>query len=118
MRWCSFPAVSRALSHAWPMSRSEQLRQLAAQLASLATLEDAVARGVQALLEVPQESVAALPAVGPASRTALLRRRSRSRSPVSKTAPNFPRGSFLVSQRDPTGSSVKSCPAASPDRSV
>ena len=31
------------------MSRSEQLRQLVAQLASLATLEDAVARGVRAI---------------------------------------------------------------------
>ena len=56
-----------------PMSRFEQLWQLAAQLASLATLEDAVA-------QVPQESVASLPAAGPASRTALLRPRSRSRS--------------------------------------
>ena len=35
------------------MTRSEQLLQLAAQLASLATLEEAVAHGVQTSLDVP-----------------------------------------------------------------
>ena len=35
-----------------------------------------------------------------------------------KATPNRPRGSILLSQRGPTGLSVKSCPAAPPDRSV
>ena len=105
------------LTLACHMSRSEQLRQLAAQLSSLATLEDAVAHGVQNLLDV------AFGVCGSASRRgscpcALLRHRSRSCSPLPKAAPNRPRGSILLSQRGLTGLSVKSCPAAPPDRSV
>ena len=46
------------------------------------------------------------------------RSRSRSRSPPLKGAPSRPRGSILLRQRGPTGLSVKSCPAAPPDRSV
>ena len=37
------------------MSRAKSLRRLAAQLSSLATLEAAVAHGVQALLETPPD---------------------------------------------------------------
>ena len=43
---------------------SEQLRQLAAQLASLAPMEDAAALGVQTLFDVPLGSASPLPAVG------------------------------------------------------
>ena len=39
----------------------------------------------------------------------------RSRSPFSKAAPNRPCGSIVLSQRGPTGWSVKSCPAAPPE---
>ena len=78
----SFAAVLRVPSHACPMGRSEQLRQLAAQLASLTTLEDAVAHGVQALLEVPPFALSL---------------------PSPMVAPNRPRGSVLLSQRGPTG---------------
>ena len=42
----------------WLMARSEQLRQLAAQLASLASLEDVVTHGLQSLLESPSRLVA------------------------------------------------------------
>ena len=85
------------------MSRSESLRRLAAQLSSLATLEDAVAHVVQVLLEVPQEPAVPIPAAWPASRTALLRPHSLSRAPLSKASPSRPCGSILPSQHDPTG---------------
>ena len=49
---------------------------------------------------------------------ALLRPRSRSRSPLPKAAPGRPRRSTLLSQRGPAGLSVKSCPATPPDRWV
>ena len=68
------------------MSRSEQLRQLA----SLATLEDAVAHGVQALLELPPEAATPLSAVAHAPRNADLRPRPRSRSLLPKAAPQSP----------------------------
>ena len=103
VRLCSFAAVSRAPPYAWPVSRSEQLRQLTAQLASLATLEDAVAPGIQTLLEVPQESVDSLLAAVHAPCTTLLRPRSCSLYPLPKAAPNRPRGSILLSQRGPRG---------------
>ena len=70
------------------------------------------------LLEAPEEPVVSIPAAGPAPRTVLLRPRSRSRCPFPKAAPSRPRGSILLSQRGPTGLSVKSCRAAPPDRSV
>ena len=70
-RLCPPAAVARASSLAWHVSRSEQLRQLVAQLASLATLEDAVAHGVEALLEVPLERTAPLSAVVHVPRHAL-----------------------------------------------
>ena len=73
-------AVLRASSCASVMSSSEPLWRLAAQLSSLATLEDSVAHVVQALLEAPQEPVVPIPARGPAPRSALLCLRSRSRS--------------------------------------
>ena len=92
------------------MSRSEQLRQLAARLASLATLGFAVAHGVQALLEVPQESVALLPAAGPVPGTGPAFPFALS---LPQATPGRPRGSILLSQRGPTGLSVKSCPVSS-----
>ena len=82
--------VLRGRSWASAMSRAESLR-LAAQLSSLATLED-VAQGVQALVEAPPELVEA--------------------------APSRPRGSILLNQRGPTSLSVKSCPVTPPDRSA
>ena len=50
---CPFAVVLCVPSHAWLMARSEQLRQLAVQLASLASasLEDVVTHGLQSLLE-------------------------------------------------------------------
>ena len=95
------------------MSRGESLRRLAAQLSSLATLEDAVAHGVQALLKAPPEPVVPIPATGPAARFAHLLR-ARSRSPLPKAAPSRPRGSFWFNQRGPKGRSVKelSCGSA------
>ena len=51
-------------------------------------------------------------------RSCLLRSRSRSRSLLPKAAPSRPRGSILLSQRGPTGLSVKSCPVAPPGRSA
>ena len=116
MRPCSFAAVLRVPLRALAASRSEFLRELAGQLASVTTLEDAVAHGVH--LEAPLELVVLFLVVRPAPRSALLRPRSRSRSPLSKAAPNRPRGSILRSQRGPTELSVKSCPAVWPDRSV
>ena len=52
------------------------------------------------------------------SRFCLPRACGRSRSPFPRAAPYCPRGSILLSHRVPTGLSVKSCPAAPPDRSV
>ena len=100
------------------MARSEQLRQLAVQLASLASLEDVVTHGLRSLLESPSWLVAPLSSVEQVLLAALLRLRSRSRSPLPKAAPGRPRGSILLSQRGPTGLSVKSCPVALPDRSA
>ena len=99
------------------MARSEQLRQLAVQLASPASLEDVVTHGLHSFTESPSRLVAPLSFVEglPA---ALLRPRSRSRSPLPKALPGRSRGSILLSQRGPTGLSVKSCSAAPPDRSV
>ena len=88
-------------------SRSEQLRQLAAQLAFLASLEDVVARGFQSVLESPAELVAPVSVAERALPAALLRPRS-----LSKAAPNRLRGSILLSQRGPTGLADKSCPLA------
>ena len=115
MRPFPFAPVLHVPSCALAMSRSEFLWQLATQLASLATLEDAVAHGVQALREAPQEPVVPLPAARPAPRSALLQPRSRSRSPLFKAPPNE---YILLRQRVPTALSVKSCPAAPPDRSL
>ena len=94
------------------LSSAESLRRLAAQLSSLATLEDAVAHGVQALLEAPPEPVAPIPA-------AHLRAPARALFPsLPKAAPSRPRGSILLNQRGPTGPSVKSSSVVPPDRSV
>ena len=92
------------------MARSEQLLQLAVQLASLASLEDAVTHGLQSLLESPSRLVASISVVEQAVPAPLVQPRSRSRSSCL--------GSILLSQRGPTDLSVKSCPAAPPDRSV
>ena len=96
------------------MSRAEFLRRLASQLSSLANLEAAEAHDVQAFLEAPPAPAAP----GPAPGFVALRPRSRSRSPPPKAAPGRPRGSILLSHRDRTGLSVKSCPVAPPDCSV
>ena len=53
---CRPAAVLRDLALSRPTSRSEQLRQLAVQVASLASLEDVVTHGLQFLLEPPTES--------------------------------------------------------------
>ena len=91
-------------SHAWPVARSEQLRQLAVQLASLASLEDVVPHSLQSLLEATSGLIAPISAVERALLAALfLRSRSRSRSPLPKAAYHRSRGSILLSQRGPTG---------------
>ena len=86
------------------MSRSEQLRQLAVQLASLASLEDVVTHGIQSLLESPSGLIAPKTTDERALPASLSRPRSRS-------------GRSLLSQRGPTGLAVKSCPPAPPKRS-
>ena len=109
---CPLSAVLRArlMSHVWLVARSEQLRQLPVQLASLASLEDGVTHGLQSLLESPSWLVALVAPISSVEQVFCLPRRSRSCSPL-------PRGSVLLSQRGPTGLSVMSCPAAPPDRS-
>ena len=62
----SVPSCFARLVLGFGQSRAASLRRLAAQLSSLATLEDAVAHGVQALLEVHPEPVVPIPATGPA----------------------------------------------------
>ena len=104
---CPFAAVLRVLSHAWPTARSDKLRQVAVQLASLASLEDVVTHGLQSLLEAPRGLIVPISAVERALPAALLRPRSRSRYPLPKAASSRPRGSILLSQRGPTGLSVK-----------
>ena len=96
------------------MARSEQLRQLALQLASLASLEDVVTHRLQSLLESPSRLVAQVSSTEQAQSVARLWPRPRSRSPLPKAAPGRPRGSIPLSERGPTGLSVKSCPAALP----
>ena len=83
--------------------RSEQLRLLAVQLASLASLEDVVTNGLQSLLEAPSGLIAPVSAAERALPAALLRPRSRSRSPLPRAAPNRSRGFILLSQRGPLG---------------
>ena len=51
VRLCLTAAVLRILTLSRPTSRPERLRQLAVQLASLASLEDVVTHGLQCLLE-------------------------------------------------------------------
>ena len=80
------------------MALSEQLRQLAVHLASLASLEDVVTHGLQSLQKSPSGLVAPISSVEQVLPAALLRPRSRSRSPLAKAAPNRPRGSLLLSQ--------------------
>ena len=108
---CPLSAVLRArlTSHVWLMARSEQLRQLAVQLASLETLEDVVTHGLQSLLESPSRLVAPISSVEQGSSAALLRPRSRSRSPLPKAPLGRSRGSILLSQRW-----LKSCPRLFP----
>ena len=98
--------------------RSEKLRLLAVQLALLASLEDVVTNGLQSLLEAPSGLIAPVSAVERALPAALLRPRSRSRSPLPKGRPQS--FSWLHSAQPAwaTGLSVKSCPAAPPDCSV
>ena len=73
-----------------PWLFSEQLRQLAVQLASLASLEDVVTHFWRRRLGSSRSN---------ALLVALLRPRSRSRSPLPKAAPDRSRGSILLSQR-------------------
>ena len=72
---CPLFAVLRArlMSHVWLMARSEQIRQLAVQLASLASLEDVVTHGLQSLLESPSRVVAPTSSVELVLLAALLR---------------------------------------------
>ena len=83
--------------------RSEQLRRVAVQLGSLASLEDVVTNGLQSLLEAPSGLIAPISAAERALPAALLRPRSRSRSPLPNAAPNRSRGFILLSQRGPLG---------------
>ena len=100
------------------MSRSEQLRQLAVQLASLASLEDAVTHGLQSLLVTTSGLVAPISVAECALPASLSRPSLPSRaSPLPKAAPYRPRGSVLLSQRGPTGPAVKSRPLAPPEGS-
>ena len=89
VRLCPLAAVSCALALPPRMSRSEQLRQLAVQLASLASVEDAVEHGLQSLLESLSGRVAPLTAAERALPASLSRPRSRSRSltPVCSQPP-------------------------------
>ena len=81
------------------MSRGDQLRQLPAQLASLASLEDTVAQGISASLEAAPERTVTAPAQSsrPRSRT---HPRSRPHTPLPKSAPAR-RGSLLLSEGVP-----------------
>ena len=77
------------------MTHSDQLKQLAVQLASLASPEVVVTHGIQSLLDPPPGLVVpdrALP-------VSLPRPRSRSRSRIPKAAP--PSWSILLSERVP-----------------
>ena len=106
-RTCSQPS-SRVLAPPSRVSRHEQLRQLAAQLASSASLEYVVTHGIQSLLNSLPGLVAPMVANERALPVSVSRPRSRSRS----------RGSILLSESgSPTGLVVKSCPAAAPERS-
>ena len=99
-----FSFLDRVFFEACALVRSQPFHVLgsgAAQLSSLATLEAAVAHGVQALLEAPPEPVVWIPATGLVPRLAHLRPRSRSRSPLPKTVPSRPRGSTLLNQGAP-----------------
>ena len=55
---CPLSAVSRdrLMSHVWPIARSEQLRQLAVQLASQASLVDVVTHGFNRPLDSSRQS--------------------------------------------------------------
>ena len=99
-----FSFLDRVFFEACALVRSQPFHVLgsgASQLSSLATLEDAVAHGVRALLEAPPEPVVWIPATGLVPRLAHLRPRSRSRSPLPKTVPSRPRGSTLLNQGAP-----------------
>ena len=93
------------------MSRSKQVRQLAVQLASLASFEDVVTHGIQSLLDPSLlRGSQSVPVSHP-------RPPSRSRSPLPKCAPRR-RGSILVSERgSPTSPAVKHCSSAPLERS-
>ena len=80
-------AVLRGLDLPRLMSRSEQPRQLAVQLASLAFLEDVITHGVQSLLDSPSGLIAPISVTEPVS---LARPRSRSRSPHPRLHPIGP----------------------------
>ena len=68
------------------MAHSEQPRQLAVQLASLASLEDVVTQGLQSLVETPSMLVAPISSAEQGLPAALLRPRSRSRSYIKGNA--------------------------------
>ena len=97
------------------MSRADQLRQLSAQLASLASLEDTVAWGTHTLLEAAPERTVPVPVQSPQPRSRT-RSRSRSRTLLPKRA-LARRGSVLLSEdSSPTGLAVQRCPLAPPGR--
>ena len=96
-----------------PMSRSDQPRQSAAQLDSLACLKDVVAHGMHSKLVLPMGLT--VPDHAPLSWRP--RSRFQSRSPVPKCGPRR-RGSILLGERgSPTGLAVKCCLPAPPERS-
>ena len=117
VRPCLPAAVLRDVTLSRPTSRSEELRQLAVQLASLESVEDVVTHGLQSLLEAPSGLIAPISVAERALPASLLRPRSRSRSPLPKAAHNRPRGSILLSQPYPSGQAVKSCLLAPPEHS-
>ena len=87
------------------MSRSEQLRQVAVQLASLASLEDVVTHGVRSLLESPPGLVAPTTADELAAPLPYPRR------------PRTAAGRFWSASAAPISLAVRSCPPTPPERS-
>ena len=98
------------------MSRSVQLRQLAVQLASLASLEEVVTHGLLSFLESPARLVASISVDERAPPASLSLPRSRSHFPYPRLLPTDPR-LHPDRQGGPTCLAVKSCPPAPPERS-
>ena len=112
--------LSRSVATAVPfvaMSRGERLRQLAEQLASLASLEDTVTQGLSTFFDAVSARTFEVPA-----ETSRPRSRSRSRSRSLAPLPKRARArrdtvSPLISHGgSATGLGVKFCPPAPPGR--